>query len=289
MDLKQLEYFKTVVETGNISAAARQLHMSQPPLSNQIKLLEQELGCVLLERGARHINLTQAGEILYRKASALLDLSDFTLKELEAYKKGIAGTLRIGIVSSAGNIFLEKWLLPFHLENPSIQYEIFEANTYDLLDKLKTNSLDFAIIRTPYPKSNYNSIRLLEESIVAIGDKKFFQSDSNQEQITLSQLSKKPILLYRRWESIITNLLEEKQIEWEIFCKNDDARTTLLWVNKGLGIGIVPASAKEFANPDTTVVKEISDCTIKTAIEGVFHPEAYRSKTAEQFLSFIRL
>lgn len=61
MDLKQLQYFATVAKEGNISKAAKALHISQPPLSIQLKHLEEELGCVLFERGAREVELTEAG------------------------------------------------------------------------------------------------------------------------------------------------------------------------------------------------------------------------------------
>ena len=68
MDLKQLKYFVTVAEEGTISAAAKKLFMSQPPLSIQMKLLEQELGCPLFERGQKHIRLTDTGKLLYDRA-----------------------------------------------------------------------------------------------------------------------------------------------------------------------------------------------------------------------------
>ena len=64
MDIKQLLYFVTVVDEGNISSAAKKLHISQPPLSTQIRLLEEELGSILFERGARKIQLTEAGRML---------------------------------------------------------------------------------------------------------------------------------------------------------------------------------------------------------------------------------
>ena len=72
MDLKQLRYFTTVAEEGTISAAAKKLFMSQPPLSTQMKLLEQELGCSLFVRGQKHIRLTETGRLLYDRAQTLL-------------------------------------------------------------------------------------------------------------------------------------------------------------------------------------------------------------------------
>ena len=75
MELKQLSYFVAVAEEGSITAAARRLYISQPPLSTQMKLLEQELGCQLFERGRSAIRLTEQGAILYRHALTLLEIS----------------------------------------------------------------------------------------------------------------------------------------------------------------------------------------------------------------------
>ena len=75
MELKQLAYFKAVADEGTISGAARKLNMSQPPLSSQMHFLEQELGCVLFERGSRKIRLTEAGRMFYERVCAMLDLA----------------------------------------------------------------------------------------------------------------------------------------------------------------------------------------------------------------------
>ncbi|MGN0954480.1 LysR family transcriptional regulator, partial [Dialister sp.] len=76
MDLRQLRYFKTVIEEGTITGAARKLHISQPPLSSQMHLLEKELGTSLFERGARQVIPTEAGSRLYRYAVEMLDLEE---------------------------------------------------------------------------------------------------------------------------------------------------------------------------------------------------------------------
>ncbi len=82
MDFKQLEYFKAIVEEGTISAAARRLHMSQPPLSYQMKMLEEELQVQLFLRGTKRITLTEAGKVLYERAGSLLTMTDITKREV---------------------------------------------------------------------------------------------------------------------------------------------------------------------------------------------------------------
>ena len=89
MDLKQLRYFMAIVEEQQITAAARRLHMAQPPLSNQMKMLEDEIGLQLFRRGPHHIELTEAGELLAARAAQLLDMAAMTKRELQDLKQGL--------------------------------------------------------------------------------------------------------------------------------------------------------------------------------------------------------
>ena len=120
MDIRQLLYFTTIAEEGSISAAAKKLHLSQPPLSYQMKLLEEELHLPLIERSARGIALTEAGRVLYKRAQGILELSELTRKEMLAMASGFTGTLHIGTVSSSGASLLG-WRIPaFHQKYPQI-------------------------------------------------------------------------------------------------------------------------------------------------------------------------
>ena len=96
MNLKQMEYFITIVNEGSISAASKILHISQPPLSTQMKLLEQELGVTLFERGSRAIALTHAGKVFYDRAQGILDMTGAARQELEQMGRGLHGFLRLG-------------------------------------------------------------------------------------------------------------------------------------------------------------------------------------------------
>ena len=82
MELRQLEYFRAIVDAGTISGAARELHMTQPPLSYQMKMLEEELQVSLFLRGSKRVQLTEAGKTLYEQAGNLLMLSDLTKREV---------------------------------------------------------------------------------------------------------------------------------------------------------------------------------------------------------------
>lgn len=286
MDLKQLEYFTCVVNEGTISAAAKKLNLSQPPLSAQMKALEKEFGCILFERGSRRIELTEAGRILYRQATNLLEMSQRTLKEMHDFTSGTQGTLRIGVTSSVGNLLLEQWLLPFHKKHPQITFEIVEANTYELLTKLENHLLELAFVRTPFPSHNFECRQLIEEPMLAIGAPSYLE-DITQDAISVTQLAHRPLIIYRRWEKLIESVLEEDHLSWDILCKNDDARTSIHWANKGLGIAITPYSALSLASPETTIYKLIQDSRLHSSISMIYSKHTYISTISNLFIKYV--
>ena len=101
MELRQLKYFLVIAEEGSISGAARRLHLSQPPLSRQMALLEAECGLVLFHRGSRKIELTEAGKLLRKYALQMLDVESLIEDEMRDLQTGKRGTVRIGMISSA--------------------------------------------------------------------------------------------------------------------------------------------------------------------------------------------
>ena len=167
MELRQLRYFITVVNEGNISLAARRLHLSQPPLSHQMKLLEEELGVTLFERGSRHIRLTLPGKAFYERALAILDLSELAKSEIVSLDQEIAGTIKLGIISSAAEFITSRFLAPFQKESPQVTLEVSESNTFHLLELLHMNQIDLAIVRTPFSRRALDCIALPPDPFIA--------------------------------------------------------------------------------------------------------------------------
>lgn len=285
MDLKQLQYFVTVADEGNITAAAKKLHMSQPPLSTQIKILEEELGCLLFERGARQIQLTDAGRILYDHGVNLLELSRAAKDEIQNYEDKYGGIIRIGIVSSVVCSLASKWIKEFVKVNPKVKFEVYEADTYQLLEKLRKNIINAAVVRTPFPVSEFTCEILSGDSVIALGHKKMF---NNEEIITLDELSQKPLIIYRRWEQIIRKLFENEGLGVQCFCVNDDARTTVHFADEGLGIGIVPLSAAGLIRNPDVVCRKIGKCDIDSKIELVYNPQSYIPACTKAFIEYLK-
>lgn len=286
MDIKQLIYFTTIVDEGNISAAAKKLHISQPPLSSQIHNLEDELGCVLFERGARKIQLTEAGNILYKRAAALISMTDTVKREIMDYSSGMKGVLRLGVVSSVSNTALDTWLKPFHDAYPGVRYELSEANTYDTVDMLRSNLLDMAFVRTPFSSLNMDMVPLKREKMYAVGSRKFFEN--TESPVSLEYLSKVPLIVYKRWVKIFNEIFQDRGVSPDIVCLNEDARTTAVWAEKGIGIGIIPKSALGMLRNDDIITLEIDDERMSSEIYLISHKNSYHSLIASEFWNFVK-
>ncbi len=169
MELRQLECFAAVVEEGSISAAARKLHMSQPPLSLRMHQLEAECGVTLFVRGARQITLTEAGNLLFRYAREILELETAAGADLESLRRGRRGNIRLGLISSCGCRELYDGIRRFHTSHPDISFVIREGNTFDLQEDIRENRIELAVIRTPYRDASLEHITLRTDPMAAAG------------------------------------------------------------------------------------------------------------------------
>lgn len=287
MDLKELTYFITTVQEGNISRAALKLNISQPPLSTKLKELESELGVTLFERGSRKIELTPAGHMFYARAASILELTDIAVKELEAYRAGKAGTLRIGIISSISGTLINEWLTNFHQLYPDIHFNIFEGNTYEQLTKLRNNLIEVAIVRTPFSAHDLECTVLREEKVYAVGLPKYFKG-LDTPSVSFAEICTNPLILYRRWEKVIDTLCQDANLVPNIFCMNDDARTTASMANFGLGIGIIPESSLALLTSVNIITKPISNPSLTSNICLLRNPNSYLSSVVKHFYKCLK-
>lgn len=284
MDIKQLLYFVTVVNEGNITAAARKLHIAQPALSNHIKNLEDDLDIKLFHRGPRKITLTDAGKILYTKANNILEIKQSIRKELEDNKSGFKGTLKIGTISAIDADLLENNFLKFHEKYNNIKYELYEGITPEIIDLLFSRIIEIGIVRTPFDRTGLNTTYLKAEPMIA-AYKNDRDLDNFKESISIKNLNEKPLIIYRRFEDLIITAFQKSEVDPYIFCINDDSRTSLLWANAGLGVAIVPISSKNLVLANNLKFKVIDDESLLTQVAIITLENSSLSAVATNFLN----
>src|SRR5690625_5197775 len=165
MDLKQLRYFIAVAEAGSFTAAAEQLHITQPPLSRQIQLLEDRLQVTLIERSARPICLTQAGKLFYEQASQLLHRLQQIEEATTKLGQSEQSTLRIGFVASTLYGGLPILIRMFRDAYPQVKMHFSELTSLEQIQALKSGRIDVGIGRVRVYDAAISRVVLREEPL----------------------------------------------------------------------------------------------------------------------------
>ena len=151
MDMEYYRNFIAIVEAGSLSAASKRVHVAQPALSNQLKLLQKKFGTQLvnIRRGVHNIELTNAGCILYNKAKYLCSLEDDTQREISDCVNGYTGTLRVSLSPSMSISFIQTYLSKFSKEYPQINYELYEVSILEQINQMLTGKTEIGVANAP--------------------------------------------------------------------------------------------------------------------------------------------
>lgn len=253
MNLKQLRQFLVVAQEHQITSAAKLLYTSQPPLSYNMKQLEKELGTKLFMRESHGIELTDAGKVFQRYAKQIVSLADNVKEEVQREQAGTMGTIKLGLMSSAGKLIDPTILKSFRQYYPDVTFELTEGNTFELIKQVNSGLIDLALVRTPYNALGIEKKNIANDPIVAVFDD--HQYHLPMGRLDLPNFSKQPLILYRRFEAILNDGFAQAGISPFYAVKCDDARTAVLWADLGMGIALVPKSIAElYANHSLRVI-----------------------------------
>lgn len=255
MDIKALRYFAAVAETGHMTRAAGQLGIQQPPLSQQIKALERELGMPLFHRHPRGVALTDAGRLFQVEALRMLQDMEALKQRMARVARGLAGTLKVGFTSSAAaHRFMPEALRAFRRTHPDVELQLREDNAAELTDAIAAGRLHAGLLRVPVarPPGLLFETLLREPVLVAMpADHRFalVRSGPTPRALTLAQLCTEGLILVRRpgAPGLYANLLalcRSKGLEPRVVAEVDRMMTNLNLVAAGVGLSLVPASMR---------------------------------------------
>ncbi|MDW6003476.1 LysR family transcriptional regulator [Vibrio mangrovi] len=268
MEFRYLKYFVAVAQTRHFTRAAEQLGIAQPPLSQQIKKLEYELGVDLFKRLSRGVELTLAGEVFYADAVNILADVERAKAKIRQIARGEHTEVRIGFATSTSTCIqvLEKM---GRLQHENINLKTAELPMSELAAQLTSKQLDIAIMRLPcYASESFERRLLLDDPFVAVipADHALAQFDC----IRMKQLREQKILLFPRetgpalFDGMHT-LFADAGIRLEPHLAAPQLRTTIAMAQAGLGIAIVPYSLAEHLD-NSVVVAKIEDIKLTSRI-----------------------
>ena len=242
MELRTLRYFTVVARELNITRAAEKLNMSQPPLSNQIKALEEELGVQLFIRGKRHLELTEEGALLLRRAVQMQELADKTRQELASLREGMTGTIYLSMVEGRAPFLAAQWIAGFREEFPLVRYNLWNGSSDDVLDRLRKGLADLAVIAAPYDTEHLEGFPVGQEPWAAMLHPDHPLAKEPGDTIPLSSLVGEPLIVPSRKSRIesIRRWFGEIGAEPQILCEMSNYMDAAALTSQGVGVSIFP-------------------------------------------------
>lgn len=245
MELRHLRYYVAVAEELHFHRAADRLHISQPPLSQQIRALERELGVVLLERNRRSVAMTAAGTAFLRDAREILAAVDAATETVRSVARGEAGRLAVGFVGSAMHGALPGVLRAHRRAYAQVQLVLTELPTAGQLEALMSGRIDVGVIRPPVrePGLAFETIHT-EPFVVALPEDHALAA---RDEVALAELVAEPfVLLARReapglYESLGQAMADAGGMPGAVQ-EAREMQTVVGLVAAGLGVSLVPAS-----------------------------------------------
>ncbi|MCA6123082.1 LysR family transcriptional regulator [Bradyrhizobium sp. WSM 1704] len=247
MELRHLRYFVALGEGLNFTRAAERLHIAQPPLSQQIRQLEDELGVTLLQRNSRPVRLTEAGELLLARARSLLANVEAAVADTRRIGRGQAGKLAIGFVGSAMFAGLPDIVSSYRDACPDVELVLDEMLAAEIVDALRRRRIDVGFARPALlPEPGLAQRLILEEPYVAALPRAHPLAE--RDGIALAELSDDAFVLYpARPEPSVTGLIvaacEASGFTPRLAQEVLHLQTAIGLIAAGVGVSLIPEAA----------------------------------------------
>jgi len=278
MEIRHLIYFKTVAEELHFGRAAERLFMSQPPLSRQIKDLEDELGVILFFRTNKRVELTEAGKYFLEEVVEILQNIEHSKTITKQIHNNISGEFKLGYISSTPKKMLATVLKQIQLKFPYLRVSLFETSTQKQKLALENGKLDLGIMRAPIYSSELLTTPLFEDPMVIVGHSQVEFNAINFFNESFISFNQKYASEYHR---LVINTCNRMGFEPKIVHQSNSMSSILELVSQGLGLAVVPSSTiKQYPHLKLKIMK-LEDMDSKTEVILVSNIKSKNSALGE--------
>ncbi|EJB8381865.1 LysR family transcriptional regulator [Pseudomonas aeruginosa] len=271
MELRHLRYFIAVAEELHFGRAAERLGISQPPLSQQIQALEEEIGARLFERTNRRVELTDAGRLFLDESRQVLAQVDKAVLLARRAHQGELGELKIGFTSSAPfTSTIPSSIHAFRKAYPDVHLDLQEMSSRQVLKALLEESLQVGVIRPLALPDAVHWVELFREPLVAVLRADHPLAAGSEDGLAIAALAEEPFVFFPRsygtglYDQVIA-LTRQAGFSPRIAQEASEAMTIIGLVSAGLGVSILPASFRR-TRVDGVVYRTLSDPEATTAV-----------------------
>ncbi|MCR4787491.1 MAG: LysR family transcriptional regulator [Lachnospiraceae bacterium] len=284
MELRHIRYFLAVAEEGSLTAAAEKLLIAQPPLSRQIRDLEEELGTTLFIRKNNGVTLTEAGVRFRQYANQILALSDRSIEDIKDMSGGLKGILYLAAVEGSAPQIVSRWISDFSKVHPGVEYNLWNGNTDDVVQRVRNGLCEIAVITAPYDQEELIGINVYKEPWVAMIPDSHPLSAKKGNSIKLEELEGCDLLIPSRASRLreIEDWFAPLGIEPRVVCRLAHMQNAIELTKKGLGIAIFPAAVSDYIKEGITV-KKLTHPNVSATYVCVRSKEHKLSKLADEF------
>lgn len=289
MEIRQLRAAIMIARRLSFTAAAEELAVAQPALSQQIAALERELGVRLFERTNRRVALTDAGRAFVARAARIIADLEAAAEEMTAYAGGLRGRVLVGTYQSFSEHLLPKLLGRFHAEQPGIEVAMREGMADELLARLAAGTIDVFVGHLAGARlaPDFRSEPLYEdELVVAVAARHPLALRSN---VRIDELRDEPFVIFRPGSAsthLLNQLAHEAGFEPRVAFESEDSLTVRSLVAEGLGIALYPRMIGNTPGPNVALLSVVPQRIMRTMSlvtrNGPYGPAATR------FIDFIR-
>ena len=287
MELRHLRYFIAVAEELNFSRAAERLHMAQPPLSQQIRNLEEELGVQLVNRDERPIRLTEAGAELFEQASLVLKRLDEIVATVQRIGKGQTGSIRVGFVGSATYDILPEVIRRFRQEYSDVELSLVELRALPQVEKLRHREIDVGFMRLAVEDEAFQCRTILEEPLVVALPEN--HPLAKKTQIKLAALKGEPFIGFPAATTALGGYLlkvcKDAGFVANVVQETIEIQTAISLVSAGVGLTLAPASLQKVGRIGV-VYKPLAAPVPKTTLYAVYRKDN-KSPVVAAFLKLL--
>ena len=289
MELRHLRYFVAVAEELHFGRAAKRLGIAQPPLSQQIRQLEERLGVVLFSRTSRQVALTPAGEALLRGARRTLAEVGLAAAAARRAATGETDALRVAYTDSAALSVLPSAIRRFRSVMPTVHLDLVEGSTAAQIDAVVRDLVDLAVVRGPVAQPALRTEVVLRESFLAALPES--HPLAGLAEIELRALAGVPMVLFPRhlapeFHDTIVALCRAADFTPLVGYEGAEYQTILSLVAAGLGVSLVPHSVGNLQRRGV-VYRPIPDAPPRAEIAAVYRAENW-SRSRDAMLAALR-
>lgn len=290
MELRHLRYFLAVCEEMNFTKAAQKLMIAQPPLSRQIKDLEEEVGAALFVREHHGMRLTEEGLRFRTYANRIVTLADRSVEDIREMHTGLIGTVYIAQVEGKAPRLTATYISSFSKQYPDVQYNIWNGNSDEVTQRVRNGLADLAIIMEPYDPQGLHSVPVYSEPWIAMFSREHPLAKTSGKTIPIEKLAEHDLIIPSRGSRLqeINDWFAPLGITPKVRARIANATSAYELCEQNVGVAIYPAAVGDLIHGDRVHIRRITKPSHTTTYVLIYPDNHPLSPVAEKYIEHIR-